>query len=73
MIEQVKQAIHNASDNNQKVAMLHLQVFKHADELTGFDPKGFCKEIAISESYGAEFSKMIALARLMKEVGIKRT
>ena len=44
--------------------MFHFQVLKNADDLAGIDPKGFCKEVS-------EFRKMIALARLMKEQGIK--
>lgn len=71
MIEQMKAAIHRAAEKNQKIAMFHFQVLKNADELAGIDPKGFCKEISVPESYAIEFTKMIALARLMKEQGRK--
>ena len=71
MIEQIKAAIHHAAGNHQKIAMLHFQVLKNADELAGMDPIGFCKEVSISEKYATEFRKMIALARLMKQQGIK--
>ena len=71
MIEQIKATIHGAAGKNQKVAMLHFQVLKNADELAGIDPKGFCKEVSISEKYATEFKKMIALARLMKEQGVR--
>lgn len=71
MIEQIKAAIHSAEGKNQKVAMFHFQVLKNADELSGIDPKGFCKEVSVPESLATEFRKMIALARLMKEQGTK--
>jgi hypothetical protein len=71
VIEEIKAAVHGAAAKNQKVAMLHFQVLKNADELAGIDPKGFCKEISVSEKYATEFTKMIALARLMKEQGVK--
>jgi hypothetical protein len=67
----MKAAIHRAAEKNQKIAMFHFQVLKNADELAGIDPKGFCKEISVPESYAIEFTKMIALARLMKEQGRK--
>lgn len=70
MIDQIKAAIQGAADSNQKTAMFHFQVLLNADELTGIDPKGFCKEVSVSEAYATEFTKMIALARLMKEQGI---
>ena len=71
MIEQIKAAIGSAAVTNQKIAMFHLQVLKNADELAGIDPKGFCRELSVPETYATEFAKMIALARLMKEQGIK--
>lgn len=71
MIDEIKAAIHRAEGTNQKVAMLHFQVLKNAEELADIDPKGFCKEVSISEKYATEFRKMIALARLMKEQGVK--
>ena len=71
MIDQIKTAVHRAAGKNQKIAMFHFQVLKNADELASIDPKSFCKEISVSESFATEFIKMIALARLMKEQGTK--
>lgn len=71
MIDQIKAAIHSAVGKNQKIAMFHFQVLKNADELAGINPKGFCKEISVPETYATEFRKMIALGRLMKEQGTK--
>ncbi len=71
--EQIKAAVHRAAGKNQKIAMFHFQVLKNADDLAGVDPKGFCKEVSVPETYATEFRKMIALARLMKEQGAKLT
>lgn len=71
MIEEIKAAIQRSAVTNQKIAMFHFQVLKNADELSGIDPKGFCKEVSVPETYATEFTKMIALARLMKEQGVK--
>ena len=67
MIEEIKAAVHGAAGTNQKIAMFHFQILKNADELAGIDPKGFCREVSVPETYATEFTKMIALARLMKE------
>jgi hypothetical protein len=50
--------------------MFHFQVLKNAKELEGLNPKAFCKEIQVPETYGTEFTKMISLSRLMKEQGV---
>jgi hypothetical protein len=71
MIEQIKTAVHGAEGRKQKIAMIHFQVLKNADELAGINPKGFCKEVSVPETYATEFTKMIALARLMKEQGTR--
>jgi hypothetical protein len=71
VIEQIKAAVQGAAEKNQKIAMFHFQVLKNADELAGIDPKGFCREVSVPETYATEFTKMIALARLMKEQGTK--
>ncbi len=55
------------------VEVFHLQILKHADELEGVDPEAFCKELSIPAPYATEFRKMLNLARLMKEQGIKLT
>lgn len=69
--KQIKSAVHDAANKNQKIAMFHYQVLMNADELEGVDPRGFCREIAVPETYATEFTKMIALARLMREQGNK--
>lgn len=49
--------------------MFHFQVLKNAAELEGMNPNGFCKEVGGSEDFATAFTKMMALARLMKEQG----
>jgi hypothetical protein len=73
MIDDIKTAVHDAAASKRKVAMFHLQILKHADELEGVDPEGFCEEISVPAPYATEFRKMLNLARLMKEQGIKLT
>lgn len=69
MIAEIKRAIHEAAQNEQKIAMFHFQVLKNAAELEGMDPKGFCKEVAVPLTYATEFRKMLSLARLMRDQG----
>jgi hypothetical protein len=73
VIEQIKDAVHIAAGNNQKLAMFHFQVLKNADELKGIDPKDFCREISVPTHYATEFTQMMALSRLLREQGIKLT
>jgi hypothetical protein len=70
-IEQIKSAIRGAAIKKQKLAMFHLQVLKNADDLAGLNPKDFCKEVLVPESWATEFRQMIALARVMREQRIK--
>ena len=71
MIDDIRNAVHAAASSNEKIAMFHFQVLKNAKELEGLNAKDFCKEIGVPASYGTEFTKMISLARLMKERGVR--
>lgn len=73
MKDDIKTAVHTAAGSKRKIAMFHLQILTHADELEGVDPVAFCKEIAVPVTYAIEFRKMLSLARLMKELGIRLT
>ena len=73
LVEEIKNAVDEAADKNQKIAMFHFQVLKNAGALDGMDGKAFCRELSVPESYGREFSKMLALARLMDEGGVRLT
>jgi hypothetical protein len=70
-IEEIKNAVHNAAGKKQKIAMFHLQILKHADALDGMNAKALCKELAVPETYATEFTKMLSLAKLMKEEGLR--
>jgi hypothetical protein len=70
-IEEIKKAVHNAAGKKRKMAMFHLQILKHADVLDGLNAKALCKELAVPETYATEFTKMLSLAKLMKEEGLK--
>ncbi|UOQ54611.1 HTH-like domain-containing protein [Hymenobacter cellulosivorans] len=71
LFTQISLAIEQAALANQKVAMLHLQVLKHADELAAVSPKDFCEAVGLQDSYKAEYSKMLKLASVMKQENLK--
>ena len=73
MIDDIKEAVHAAAGSKRKIAMFHLQILMHADELEGVNSVAFCKELSVPATYGTEFHKMLSLARLMKEQGIRLT
>lgn len=70
MIEEIRKAVHDAAAGKHKIAMFHFQVLKHASELKHLDPRQFCQEIAVPETYQTEFRKMISLDQLMREKGV---
>jgi len=71
MIEDIATKIRDAAHINQKIAMFHFQVLINADKLKGLDPMDFCKDIGVTRSYATEFRKMLSLAKLMKEEGVR--
>lgn len=71
MVDEIRTAVHSAAAQNQKIAMFHFQVLKHASELEGLDAKAFCREIGVLESYATEFTKMINLARMITDQGMR--
>lgn len=71
MIDNIKKVVHAAAGSNQKIAMFHLQVLKHAKELEDLNAKAFCKEIGVPQTYATEFTKMIGLAKLLAEHGVR--
>lgn len=71
MFDEIRQEIHKAAAEDQKVAMLHFQVLKHARQLATTDPKEFCRMVNVPEAYATEFRKMLSLARLMEQLGVR--
>lgn len=74
MIEEIRQAIHNAGQGN-KIATFHFQVLIHARELQNYDAVEFCRAVDVPDSYATEFRKMLKLAMIMRDSGadIERT
>jgi hypothetical protein len=70
-VDDIKAALYAAARDKRKTAMFHLQILRNATELEGVDPTDFCRELGLRASFAAEFRKMLALARLMKEKGIR--
>ena len=71
MSDDIKKAVHDAARTDQKIAMFHFQILKHAAELEDVNPVEFCKELAVPATYATEFRKMLSLARLMREQGVR--
>lgn len=63
--------VQGAGRNKQKIAMFHFQILIHADELKNVNAAAFCKEIGVPATYATEFHKMLSLARLMEEQGVR--
>ena len=71
MIEEIRRAVHDAALGNQKIAMFHFQVLKNAVALESVDPVSFCRDINVPETYKTEFRKMLSLARIMRQQGVR--
>ncbi len=71
MYETIRQAIETAAVHGQKMAMFHYQVLANAAELRSADSDEFCRAVGVPASYAAEFRKMLGLARLMRERGVR--
>ena len=71
MIEEIRKAVHDAALGNQKIAMFHFQVLKNAAVLDNIDAETFCREIGVPDTYKTEFRKMLSLARVMRQQGVR--
>jgi hypothetical protein len=71
VIDEIAIKVRDAALSGQKIAMFHYQVLVNAEELISIDPTAFCKKVGVPESFATEFRKMLSLARLMKEQGVK--
>ena len=71
MIQEIKKAVHDAALGNQKIAMFHFQVLKNAVALESVNPESFCHEIGVPKTYQTEFRKMLGLARIMRQQGLR--
>lgn len=73
MYEEIAKQIASATHDGNKTAMFHLQVLKNAHHLAGVEPLEFCRQVGAKDSYVTEFHKMIKVAKLMEQHGIKFT
>jgi hypothetical protein len=71
VIEQIKTAVHQAAAQNQKIAMFDYQILTNAKALEGLKVETFCRDVGVPLSYHIEFRKMMALAKLLEELGAK--
>ncbi len=71
VIDEIRAAVHGAAAQKQKIAMFHFQVLKNAAQLDGLDPKQVCRELGVPATYATEFRKMLGLARLMAQEGVR--
>ena len=71
IIREIRNAIHVAAEDKQKMAMFHFQVLKNAKVLDGMEPGAFCTAVDVPQSYHIEFRKMLGLARLMDALGVR--
>ena len=69
LIETARLALQKAEKEKKKDATFHCLVLIHADELQDYGGKDFCREVGAKATYKTEFSKMIAAARRLKEMG----
>lgn len=71
MIEEIRQAVHDAALGKQKIAMFHFQVLKNATALESIDAASFCRQIGVPNTYKTEFTKMLSLARIIRQHGVR--
>lgn len=69
MYEEIAKQIKVASYARNKIGMFHYQVLLHAHELLDVDPHEFCREVRVPDSFSTEFSKMLKVAKTMKQQG----
>jgi len=71
MIEEIAREIRLGYAERNMTAVFHYQVLIHARELEGFDPETFCRQVGVPASYKTEFRKMMGLAKLMGQLGVR--
>jgi hypothetical protein len=71
LVAAVKAAVQSAALGNQKIAMFHFQILKNAHALDTVSPEAFCAAIGVPDTYKTEFRKMLSLARVIRQQGLK--
>lgn len=71
MYEDIAKQVRAAALDNSKMGMFHFQVLKNAGSVSGVDGITFCQAIGVPDSYAVEFRKMLKLAEIMRQLGVK--
>ncbi len=71
MYEEITGEIRRAARERKKTAMIHYQALIHAEELADVHPADFCRKVGIEDTWAVEVRKMLDLAKLLKERGIR--
>ena len=71
MYEEIAAQIRQAARNRNKLATFHYLVLINADLLADVNPIDFCRQVGMGDSFATEFRKMIGLAKLMEERGVR--
>lgn len=71
LVASIKIKLQQAERSGRKTAMFHFQVLKHADQLESVNAELFCQAVNVPASFKTEFSKMVSVARLMRQEGYR--
>lgn len=69
IIEEIRQALIIAEQENRKMATFHAMVLIHAGFLLTMDPHEFCRSVGVPDSYCTEFRKMISARNALSGFG----
>ncbi len=73
VIEEIRQALIVAEQEDCKMATFHAKVLIYAEVLKDINPSEFCKSVEVPDSYRTEFQKMLALRRTLHDLGYSVT
>ena len=71
LVATVKAAVQGAALSRQKMATFHFQILKNANALDTVNPAAFCAAIGVPDSFKTEFSKMLKLAQVIRQQGLR--
>ena len=73
MIDEIREKVTAAAEENSKLAVFHCEILLRAEELENYNAVEFCSEIQVPDSYAVEFRKMIKVASILRDRGLKIT
>ncbi len=71
LISQMRAEIADAEQRKKKMAMFLYQILINANQLQEIGADELCKQMGVRESYKVDVVKMLNVAKLMKERGVK--